>query len=131
MEDKKKKTASKKTNTKKTSTKKKETTVKEEKVVKTETTKKAPKKTTTKKATTKKTPKKVEPKVEKPEIVEEKKEDLLEKTYIFTKDEQNNLDEVVSKLNKDKIVVEQEVVKIRIETNNNFKELNNHTTIFS
>ena len=122
MEDKKKNTTSKKTNTKKTGTKKKTTTIKEEKVVNTETTKKTPKKTTkkttTKKTTPKKTPKKVEPRIEKPEVIEEKKEELLEKTYIFTKDEQNNLDEVVSKLNKDKIVVEQEVVN-RKESNRN------------
>lgn len=115
MEEKKKKTTTKKTTTKKTTAKKeaavKEKPVKEVKAVKKDTTKKTPKKTTPKK-----TPKKVEPKVVEEKV--EKKEELLEKTYIFTKDEQNNLDEVVSKLNKDKIVVEQEVVD-RKESNRN------------
>ena len=56
----------------------------------------------------KKKKKKKVKKVVKP--VEDTKEELLEKTYIFSKDEKSNLDEVVSELNKDKIVVENDVV---------------------
>ncbi len=89
---------------KKKNTKKKTTTVKETKTKETTANKK-------KKKTVKKATKPVEKKIE-------KKEEILEKTYIFSKDEKENLDEVVSELNKEKIVVDNNVVDRNVANRN-------------
>lgn len=113
MEEKKKKTTAKKTTAKKVAAKK---TLKEEKTTtKKNVAKKAPVKKTptkvTKKATKKVTKKAVE-KIDIPVIEKEKKqEDLLEKTYIFNKQEKDNLDEVISKLNNEKIYSEDKIIE--------------------
>lgn len=121
MEDKKKKTTTKKTSKTSTSAKKaapKKTVAKKTNVtpakkvtpkktvakkVEEETPKKvASKKTTTKKVTKKTTPKVEVKEVEKEEVKTISKEDILEKTYVFNKKEQENLSEVVEEMKKTK-----------------------------
>ena len=78
---------------------------------KAETKKTTPVKEEVKKVEKKEEVKRVEPKKETPKKVEPKKEEQLEKTLVFDGKQNENLEEVVTKLEKDNVVLKDKVIK--------------------